>query len=142
MVDGILRSPRGELKTSRDWDQFLRRLNDQIGYESGRAVINALTTLATRTGTDLDSILQMLTDSGRAEDQRFLPQVSAGNVLSLQNVNPLVASADATNASISAVADMLHAPRTSVDCGHKTTPEWGAAWGGLTATRTSVRLRA
>ena len=107
MVDGILRSPRGELKTSRDWDQFLRRLNDQIGYESGRAVINALTTLATRTGTDLDSILQMLTDSGRAEDQRFLPQVSAGNVLSLQNVNPLVASADATNASISIGAHTL-----------------------------------
>ncbi len=105
--DGILRAPRNEMRTTKDWDQFLRRLNEQIQHDGERAVINALATIATRTGTDIDSMLQMLTDAGRAQDQRFLPQVSAGNVLSLQNVNPLVASADATNASISIAAHTL-----------------------------------
>ena len=105
--NGILRVGSTMPKNEREWERFLRRLNETIADEGERAVINALTTIATRSGTNLDSLLQMLTDEGRAEDQRFLPQVSAGNVLSLQDVNPLVASADATNATISVAAHTL-----------------------------------
>jgi len=100
-LEGILRAPRGNPATLRDWEQFLRRLNEQMKFDGERAVINALTTIASRTGTDLETLLQMLTDQGRAQDQRFLPQVSAGNVLSLQDVNPLIASSDAVTATIS-----------------------------------------
>jgi hypothetical protein len=49
----------------------------------------------------------MLTDEGKAVDQRFLPQVSAGNVLSLQDVNPLTADSDAVTATISISAHSL-----------------------------------
>lgn len=106
-LDGILRAPRGELATTQDWEKFLRRLNEQIQYNGEKAVINALATIASRQGTDLDTLLQLISDEGRAEDQRFLPQVSAGNVLSLQDINPLVASADAVNATISIAAHTL-----------------------------------
>lgn len=106
-LEGVLRPPKDGLKTPRDWDQWLRRLNEQIKYDGERAVIDALTTIATRTGTDFDSMLQMLTDAGKAEDQRFLPQVSAGNVLSLQDINPLTASSDAVTATISVAPHTL-----------------------------------
>jgi|SRR6185295_15907794 len=106
-LDGILRPPRSALDNPRDWEQFLRRLNEQIRHDGQRAVIDALATIATRTGTDFDSLVQMLTDDGRAEDQRFLPQVSAGNVLSLQDINPLQASADASTATISIASHTL-----------------------------------
>ncbi len=104
---GIARVGARMPKDEREWERFLRRLNETIEDEGERAVINALTTIATRSGTNLDSLLQMLTDDGKAEDQRFLPQVSAGNVLSLQDVNPLTASADATDATISIAAHTL-----------------------------------
>jgi hypothetical protein len=106
-TDGIVRVDSAMPKDAREWERFLRKLNESIRYSGGRAVMNALTTIATRTGTDIDTLLSYLTDDGKAEDQRFLPQVSAGNVLSLQNVNPLVASADATNATISIAAHTL-----------------------------------
>lgn len=100
-LDGILRPPKGELRTPKDWDQFLRRLNQRFQFDGERAVVDIATRLSTRLGTDVETILGLIADNGRAEDQRFLPQVSAGNVLSLQNINPLVASADATTATIS-----------------------------------------
>lgn len=106
-LEGILRPPRGELKTVRDWDQFLRRFNEQFLYDGVRAIIAEAATIAEREGTDIATILQRIADDGRAEDQRFLPQVSAGNVLSLQDINPLVASADAVNATISIDAHTL-----------------------------------
>lgn len=111
-MQGIIRPPRvpsAELLTDRDYERLFRQLNEQFKYDADqrRVIVSALMTVADRTGTDISSILAMLTDDGRAVDQRFLPQVSAGNVLSLQNVNPLVASSDATNATISIAAHTL-----------------------------------
>ncbi len=106
-ANGIARVGTSMPTNTREWERFLRRLNETIADEGERAVINALTTIATRSGTNIDTLLSYLTDDGRAEDQRFLPQVNAGGALSLQNVNPLVASADATNATISIAAHTL-----------------------------------
>jgi hypothetical protein len=47
------------------------------------------------------SLVQKIANNGQAADQRFLPQVSAGNKLSVQNILPLGATADASTASIS-----------------------------------------
>ena len=46
------------------------------------------------------SLVQKITDVGTAQDQRFLPQVSAGNKLSIQNIVPLSANANASTATI------------------------------------------
>ena len=101
---GILRIPAQLPKTTQDWEQFVRVLNENFQYRDGRVIMEALTTISTRTGTDVDTLMSYLTDAGKAVDQRFLPQVSAGNVLSLQNINPLTAEADATTASITIAA--------------------------------------
>jgi hypothetical protein len=106
-LDGLLRWPKKPPQDQREWDQFLRRFNENFFYDGVRAIIAEAATIAEREGTDLGTILARIADNGQAEDQRFLPQVSAGNVLSLQNVNPLVASADATNATISISAHTL-----------------------------------
>jgi hypothetical protein len=107
MPTGIVRINQRAPQSPRDWDQLFRRLNEQILDDGERAVLNELATLSSREGTNLGTILQRISDIGRATDQRFLPQVSAGNVLSLQNLNPLSASADATNATISIAAHTL-----------------------------------
>jgi hypothetical protein len=52
-------------------------------------------------GVGVPSLVQKITDIGTAQDQRFLPQVSAGNKLSVQNTLPLSASANASTAVIS-----------------------------------------
>ena len=44
--------------------------------------------------------MQKITDAGTAQDQKFLPQVSAGNKLSIQNTLPLSATANASTAVI------------------------------------------
>jgi hypothetical protein len=106
-LEGILRIPREMPTNQRDWEKFARALNENIKYTGTQMVVDALTTISERTGTDLETLLGYITDEGKAEDQRFLPQVSAGNVLSLQDVNPLVASADATTATISIDAHTL-----------------------------------
>jgi hypothetical protein len=108
-LEGILRIPKKMPENQREWDQFFRLLNEQFKFDSDqrRVILDALVTVAGRTGTDISSILERIADDGRAEDQRFLPQVSAGNVLSLQDINPLVASADATTATISIDAHTL-----------------------------------
>lgn len=102
--EGILRIPRELPKNQMEWEQFARRLNENFFYDGVRAIIAEAATIAEREGTDIGTVLSRIADNGRAEDQRFLPQVSAGNVLSLQDVNPLVASADATTATISVSA--------------------------------------
>ncbi len=106
-LEGLLRLPKKIPEDQREWEQFLRRFNEQFLYDGVRAIIDGAATIAEREGTSLEAVLQRIADDGRAEDQRFLPQVSAGNVLSLQNVNPLVASADATSATISISAHTL-----------------------------------
>lgn len=100
-ANGILRPPRAGPASPRDWDQLFRRINEFLTDDGQRMLVSALSTISTRTGTDIDTLVSYLTDAGRAVDQRFLPQVSAGNVLSLQDVNPLVASADSFDATIS-----------------------------------------
>lgn len=107
-LEGILRPPRDELSNSREWDRFLRRLNEQMQYDGERAVMNALTTIASRTGTDIGTILQRISDSGRANDQRFLPTVTFGNISSIQSAEPLTSSAGATTADILIAAHTLH----------------------------------
>ncbi len=52
-------------------------------------------------GVGVPALVQKITDVGTAQDQRFLPQVSAGNKLSIQNTLPLSAAADASTATIS-----------------------------------------
>lgn len=106
-LDGLLRWPKKPPTDQREWDQFLRRFNENFFYDGVRAIIAEAATIAEREGTDIGTILARIADDGRAEDQRFLPQVSAGNVLSLQDVNPLVASSDATSATISISAHTL-----------------------------------
>ncbi len=48
----------------------------------------------------IPAIVQKITDGGTAQDQRFLPQVSAGNKLSIQSVLPLSATAGPSTATI------------------------------------------
>lgn len=100
-MQGILRIPKKLPESQRDWEQFVRKLNENIKYNGEQMLVSAVSTIASRTGTDFETLMSYLTDEGKAEDQRFLPQVSAGNVLSLQDINPLVASSDATTATIS-----------------------------------------
>ncbi len=107
-TDGILRAPRGKLDNERDWEQFLRRLNEQVTYDGTRAVISALATFTGRSTTDIETMLQHVSDAGRATDQRFLPTVTFGNVASVQSVEPLASSAGATSADILVAAHTLH----------------------------------
>jgi hypothetical protein len=88
----------------REWEQFLRKLNDAIRYDGQRAVLGALTTISERTGTSLDELASWLTDDGKALDQRFLPQVSAGNVLSKQDVGPVTHVTDSLTSQIDIAA--------------------------------------
>jgi hypothetical protein len=88
----------------RDWEEFLRDLNKVIRMNGDQAVLDALTTISERTGTDLNTLLSYLTDEGKAEDQRFLPMVSAGNVLSMQNVGPVTQSSTLITAQIDIAA--------------------------------------
>lgn len=108
-LGGLVRIPANVPATRKDWDQLFRLLNQnfKIDADQRRVIVDALTTIADRTGTDISTILGRISDDGKAEDQRFLPQVSAGNVLSLQNVNPLIASSDSTTATISVSAHTL-----------------------------------
>lgn len=52
----------------------------------------------------IPALTQKISDVGTAVDQRFLPQVSAGNVLSVQSTVPLSATADALHATIAIAA--------------------------------------
>lgn len=106
-LEGILRIPKKMPQDQREWELFVRLLNENIKYNGEQMLVSAVSTIASRTGTDFETLMSYLTDEGKAEDQRFLPQVSAGNVLSLQDVNPLVASADAVTATISISAHTL-----------------------------------
>lgn len=108
MSVGILRIPQQIPKTQRDWEQFTRRLNEAIQHDGNRAVLAALTTISERTGTDLDTLLTYVGDTGRATDQRLLPMVNFGNVASVQDIDPLSASAGASSATVHIAAHTLH----------------------------------
>jgi hypothetical protein len=46
------------------------------------------------------TLVDRITDTGTAEDQRFLPMVNTGNRLSAQNINPLSSTGSASTAQI------------------------------------------
>lgn len=105
---GILRVPPKTPQNAREYEQWLGQLNRHVQYDGTRAVLGALTTLASRTGTDLATLAQYLSDAGRATDQRLLPMVNFGNVSSVQSVEPLSATAGASTADIAIAAHTLH----------------------------------
>jgi hypothetical protein len=107
-VRGILEIQRHVPRDTREWNQVLERLNKAIQVSGERAVLGALTTIAERSGTDLDTILQYLSDGGRATDQRLMPMVNFGNVSSVQSIDPLTAVAGASTADITISAHTLH----------------------------------
>lgn len=98
---GLLRIPAQLPKTTQEWEQFVRVLNENIQYVEGRVVMAAATTIASRTGTDLDTVLGYLTDAGLVSSQRALPQVQTGNVSSTQDIGPVSAEATVVDADIS-----------------------------------------
>lgn len=53
------------------------------------------------------TLVNKITDIGTAQDQRFLPQVSAGNKLSIQSVLPLSATSDASTSTINIASHTL-----------------------------------
>lgn len=108
MMGGILRIPQSLPKNQQDWEQFTRRLNESIRDEGSRIVLSTLTTIAERSGTDLDTLLTYIGDTGRATDQRLLPMVNFGNVSSVQSADPLSATAGASTSDISISAHTLH----------------------------------
>lgn len=105
---GILEITREVPKDARQWSLVLKRLNNAIRVSGEQAVLGALTTIAERSGTDLDTMLQYISDAGRATDQRLVPMVNFGNVSSVQSADPLTAVAGATTADITITAHTLH----------------------------------
>lgn len=105
---GILEITREVPKNEREWSVALKRLNQAIKVEGERIVLSTLTTIAERSGTDLDTLLTYIGDTGRATDQRLLPMVNFGNVSSVQSSDPIGATAGATTADISIAAHTLH----------------------------------
>lgn len=107
-LDGILRIPKQMPRDQREWEQFTRRLNEAITFNGVKALLSEAMSVATREDTDLVTVLQRITDEGRAEDQRFLPTVTFGNVASVQSTEPLTATAGASTATIHIAAHNLH----------------------------------
>ena len=107
-TEGIVRISQQLPANNRGWEQFLRRLNDALQYDGERAVIAALTTLSTRTGTDLDTLVTLLGDDGKATSQRLMPTLNFANVGSIQSAVPLTATADASTAVVSIAAHNVY----------------------------------
>lgn len=88
-------------------------INDFAGglyqADSGKLVIGADASLTGRPSSSLPTVLTRVGDNGRASTQQFLPQVSAGNVLSMQDSGPVTAEATAGpgNATITIAAHTL-----------------------------------
>jgi len=55
----------------------------------------------------IPTLVGKINDTGSASDQRFLPQVSAGNKLSVQSILPLTATSDASTSTISVSSHTL-----------------------------------
>jgi hypothetical protein len=71
------------------------------------------------------ALVNKITNAGTAQDQRFLPQVSAGNKLSIQSVLPLSATSTATTSTINIAAHTLQ-------YGYGTVPYSSGSISGLT----------
>lgn len=107
-TEGILRVSQRIPTDHREWEQFLRRLNRVLQYDGERAVVEALTTIASRTDTDIDTLVSLISDEGRATNQRFLNMITFGNAPSLQSTIPLTASSNAVVAEIQIGSHTLH----------------------------------
>ena len=113
MGNEIIALTRGIPKTDREWNDVWQKINKAIEYSGGRAVLAALTTIAERTGTNLDSLLALIDDEGRAETQRFMPLINWANASSVQSIVPISASADSLTATINVDAhDVLYGGET------------------------------
>lgn len=84
--------------------------NPQNDFADGLVATDAggvtLGTLAKPTGRTVSvaTLVDRIDNDGKAEDQRFLPQVSAGNRLSAQSVAPLTSTGSASTAEIAIAA--------------------------------------
>jgi hypothetical protein len=103
-VSGLFETQRAMPRDVREWNRFFQSANERLKVFGEQLILSTATTIAERSGTDLSTVLGYLSDAGRITEQRALPQVSAGNVLSLQNVNPLTATATALAATITIAA--------------------------------------
>lgn len=77
-----------------------------VANASGGVTLGTKALPAGRT-VGVPTLVNKITDSGTAQDQRFLPQVSAGNKLSVQSVLPLSATSTATTSTISIASHTL-----------------------------------
>jgi hypothetical protein len=75
--------------------------NDSGGVTLGTGALPAGRTVG------IPALVTKITNAGTAQDQTFLPQVSAGNKLSIQSAAPLSATAGATTATITVAAHTL-----------------------------------
>jgi hypothetical protein len=78
-----------------------------VANANGNGVILGSHAVPTGHSAGLPAITSKITDTGTATDQRFLPQVSAGNKLSVQNALPLTATSSASSSTISIASHTL-----------------------------------
>lgn len=110
MSVGIVRPPK-IIPAPEDvtgWARLFRDLNDVLTQDASQYALNSETTLSNRSGIAIQTVLQRIGDTGRATDQRLLNAVTVGNVSSVQNVDPLSATAGAMTADIVISAHTLH----------------------------------
>lgn len=110
MTVGIVRFPR-TVPGANDpigWGKVFEILNRVLQQDSEDYILNDETTLSTRTGTAVRTVLQRIGNTGRATDQRLVPMVNFGNVSSVQSADPLGATAGASTADISIASHTLH----------------------------------
>jgi len=78
-----------------------------IKYDGTDVVLGNDAVPVGRTG-GIPSIVQRLTDGGRATDQRLLPMVNFGNISSVQSADPISATAGAMSSDLTIAAHTLH----------------------------------
>ena len=91
----------------REWAVFFRQLNQFITVVSDVLTLHDSATIESRPATTFEEMLSRITDAGKAEDQRFMPQVSSGNVQSIQSAVPLSSTAGASTADITVASHTL-----------------------------------
>ena len=110
MTIGVVRFPR-QVPGPNDpigWGKVFEALNRVLYQDAADYILNDDTTLSTRTGTAVKTVLQRIGNTGRATDQRLVPMVNFGNVSSVQSADPLGATAGASTADINIASHTLH----------------------------------
>ena len=88
----------------REWDRALRDFGRWFQTDGTKAIVASSATLDTRDSTNLGTVLGRISDTGKANDQRFLPSVSVVNWLSAQSADPLTSSSTASESTINVAA--------------------------------------